>query len=227
MTTTPAPSGEPSTAGHPEAIRGVVFDMDGVLVDAKEWHYEALNLALGLFGYTILRTEHVETFDGLPTTRKLEILTAERGLPAGLHRFINEMKQSYTIEMIHTRCRPTFAHQYALAHLKREGMLIGVASNSIRESVDLMMQKTALAPYLDVVLGATDVAKPKPHPDIYVEAVRRLGLRPGQVLVVEDNQNGIAAAKAAGCHVLEVEDTHEVNLENIQARIAEIEGAAA
>ncbi|RFA22633.1 HAD family hydrolase [Subtercola boreus] len=204
-------------------IKAVVFDMDGVLVDAKEWHYEALNLALGLFGYTIQRTEHVETFDGLPTKRKLEILTAERGLPAGLHRFINEMKQSYTMEMIHTRCRPTFAHQFALAHLKREGMLIGVASNSIRESVELMMQKTALSQYLDVLLGATDVKLPKPDPDIYLEAVSRLGLTSAEVLVVEDNQNGIAAAKAAGCHVLEVEDTHEVNLENIHKRIAEIE----
>ncbi|GAA4680001.1 HAD family hydrolase [Frondihabitans cladoniiphilus] len=209
------------------AIKAVVFDMDGVLVDAKEWHYEALNLALGLFGYTILRTEHLETFDGLPTKSKLEILSAERGLPTGLHKFINEMKQSYTLEMIHTRCRPTFAHQYALSHLKREGLLIGVASNSIRESVELMMEKTALSEYLDVLLGATDVANPKPHPDIYLEAVRRLGLDPTDVLVVEDNQNGIAAAKAAGCHVLEVADTHEVNLENIHRRIAEVEGVHA
>ena len=48
-------------------IRGVVFDMDGVLIEAKDWHYEALNRALGLFGFGISRYEHLTTYDGLPT----------------------------------------------------------------------------------------------------------------------------------------------------------------
>ena len=57
------------------AIEAVVFDMDGVLIDAKEWHYHALNRALELFGFTISRAEHLSTFDGLPTSKKLEMLT--------------------------------------------------------------------------------------------------------------------------------------------------------
>jgi beta-phosphoglucomutase len=52
-------------------IKAVVFDMDGVLIEAKDWHYEALNRALKLFGYEISRYEHLTTFDGLPTRRKL------------------------------------------------------------------------------------------------------------------------------------------------------------
>ena len=74
-------------------IKAVIFDMDGVLIEAKNWHYEALNKALGLFGMEISRYDHLVTYDGLPTKRKLEMLTAERGLPIGLHDFINEMKQ--------------------------------------------------------------------------------------------------------------------------------------
>ena len=73
-------------------IKAVLFDMDGVLVEAKEWHYEALNRALDLFGMAISRVDHETTFDGLPTSRKLEMLSVERGLPRELHSFLNEMK---------------------------------------------------------------------------------------------------------------------------------------
>src|SRR5579872_1178148 len=77
-------------------IKLVLFDMDGVLIDAKDWHYEALNRALGHFGLTIGRDEHLTLYDGLPTRRKLEMLSKSRGLPAKLHRFINDLKQNYT-----------------------------------------------------------------------------------------------------------------------------------
>ena len=78
-------------------IRAIVFDMDGVLIDAREWHYEALNQALGLLGFSISRFDHLSTYDGLPTRRKLEMLSMERGLPRALHDFINALKQEYTI----------------------------------------------------------------------------------------------------------------------------------
>lgn len=62
-------------------IKAIFFDMDGVLIDAKEWHYEALNRALELFGMPISQVDHLTTFDGLPTRKKLEMLTLGRGLP--------------------------------------------------------------------------------------------------------------------------------------------------
>ena len=108
-------------------IKAVIFDMDGVLIDARDWHYEALNRALGLFGYQISRFEHLVTYDGLPTRTKLRMLSLERGLPEGLHSFIDEMKQSYTIETTFARCKPRFDHQYALSTRRnsREVLLIG------------------------------------------------------------------------------------------------------
>lgn len=201
-------------------IKAVIFDMDGVLIDAKEWHYEAFNRALGLFGFAISHSDHVAVFDGLPTHTKLEILSEDYGLPEGLHRFINEMKQLYTIEMVHTRCKPTFTHEYALANLKRDGLKLAVASNSIRPTVDLMMQRAHLDEYLDVSLSASDVDRPKPDPDIYHKSIERLGFEPHECVVVEDNKNGIQAARAAGAHVLIVETVHDVNISNIRAFIA-------
>lgn len=200
-------------------IRAVIFDMDGVLIDAKEWHYEALNKALGLFGYEISRYDHLVTYDGLPTSKKLEMLTMEKGMPQKLHAFINSLKQQYTVDKIFTDCHPMFHHEYALSSLKAEGYHIAVASNSIRKTVELMMEKSNLLPYLDFFLSNQDVTKSKPDPEIYHTAVSRLGLEPQECLVVEDNRNGIQAAKTAGTHVMEVNTVYDVNYENIQAHI--------
>ena len=202
-------------------IRGVVFDMDGVLIEAKDWHYAALNRALRLFGHEISRHEHLTTFDGLPTKKKLEMLSVDRGLPQELHSFINEMKQIYTMELVHQLCRPRFTHEYALSRLKQAGMKLAVASNSVRNTLEVMMQKASLAGYLDAMLSNEDVSRSKPDPEIYLKSMTLLGLAPHETLVVEDNENGIRAARASGAHVLVVGSVDEVNLQAIQQRIAE------
>lgn len=207
-------------------IKAVIFDMDGVLIEAKDWHYEALNRALNLFGFNISRYDHLVTYDGLPTSRKLEMLTVERGLPKGLHPFINEMKQRYTEEYIFTRCKPKFIHQYALSRLKSEGYNLAVASNSIRKSIDLMMEKADIDKYLDFKLSNQDVAKAKPDPEIYNLAISRLGLTPKECLICEDNQNGIKAALASGAYLFKVDTVNDVTYNNIMNRIKEIEGGA-
>lgn len=209
------------------AIEAVIFDMDGVLIDAKEWHFDALNRALEHFGYTISRADHLSTFDGLPTRTKLEMLSRERGLPRGLHGFINELKQQFTIDKVHTDCHPTFVHEYALSNLKARGFKLGLASNSVRSSVELMMQKSNLGTYLDVMLSNEDVTKPKPDPDMYLTACKRLGIAPQNCLVVEDNPNGIKAAEDAGCHVLVVQSVFDVQLDRILDAIDRAEAAGA
>ncbi|MEK6669949.1 MAG: HAD family phosphatase [Pseudomonadota bacterium] len=203
-------------------IKAVIFDMDGVLIEAKDWHYEALNRALRLFGFEISRYAHLSTYDGLPTSRKLEMLSIESDLPRALHSFINEMKQQYTMEMVHTQCKPTFAHELALSTLKAQGYKLAVASNSIRSTVVTMMEKSNLAGYLDLMLSNEDVRKAKPDPEIYLSAMSALGFTAEECLIVEDNDNGVKAALASGGHLLRVKDVHEVSLDNILAKIQEI-----
>ena len=101
-------------------IKAVLFDMDGVLIDAKEWHYQALNQVLDLFGMAIDRDAHLATFDGLSTRQKLEILTKTRGFPVGLHEFVNKLKQDRTVELATRLCRPTFHHRFALGRLRHQ-----------------------------------------------------------------------------------------------------------
>lgn len=208
-------------------IQAVIFDMDGVLIDAKDWHYEALNRALGHFGFAISRYDHLVTFDGLPTKKKLEMLSMERGLPLGLHAFLNTLKQEYTMEIVYAKCKPTFLHEFALSQLRQRGYRLGVASNSVRKSVEVMMQKSALIRYLDLLLSNEDVDRGKPAPDIYLQACNQLGLRPDECLVVEDNAHGIEAAQGAGCPVMVVGSVWEVTLDNILRNIALREGGEA
>jgi HAD superfamily hydrolase (TIGR01509 family) len=203
-------------------IKAVLFDLDGVLIEAKDWHYEALNRALGIFGYSISRYDHLITYDGLPTVQKLVMLSKERGLPKKLHNFINQLKQKYTLELIHANCKPRFHHEYALSKLKSDGYKIGCVSNSIRNSIDIMLKYSDLYKYMDVIFSAQDVKNPKPSPDMYIKAIESLSLSPNNCLVIEDNENGIIAAKASGAHVLIVDEVDEVNFNNISNRINEI-----
>lgn len=197
--------------------------MDGVLIDACDWHYEALNAALQPFGMTITPDEHRSTFDGLSTRQKLEMLHHARGLPKGLQIFINVLKQKHTQALIAARCHPVFHHRYMLARLKREGYRLAMCSNSVRVSVDAMASHAGITDFFEFTLSNEDVCKPKPAPDIYQEAMRRLDCTPEECLVVEDNANGIAAAYAARAHVLEVGAPDDVTYDRVITALREIE----
>jgi HAD superfamily hydrolase (TIGR01509 family) len=204
-------------------IKAIIFDMDGVLIDAKDWHYQALNKALQLFGIEISRYDHLVTFDGLPTKDKLKMLSMENNLPLELHSFINEMKQQYTMEIVYANCKPKFYHQYALSTLRKDNYKIAVCSNSIKNSIQVMMEKAGLINYLEFFLSNQDVKNGKPDPEMYILAIQKLGLAPHECLIVEDNPNGIKAAEASGGHVLKIDQIEEVNYYNIKSKIEEIE----
>jgi len=208
-------------------IRAVVFDMDGVLIDARDWHYEALNRALGHFGYAISRFDHLVTYDGLPTRQKLEMLSRERGLPRSLHGFLNELKQAYTMEIVHARCKPRFQHEFALSRLHAQGYRLAVASNSVQRTVDVMMERAGLSRYLEFTTSNEHVARGKPAPDIYLVTFERLGVAAHEVLVVEDNDNGIRAATDAGAHVFVVSEPADVTYDRIRVELDLLDGVRA
>ncbi|NQU33605.1 MAG: HAD family phosphatase [Bacteroidetes bacterium] len=203
-------------------IKAIIFDMDGVLIEAKDWHYDALNKALNFFGTEISRYDHLVTFDGLPTRKKLEMMTKVQNLPIGLHQLINDLKQRFTTEIVYSKCKPVFYHQYALSKLKEEGYKIAVCSNAIRRTVEIMMERSDLLQYLDFYLSNQDVVKGKPNPEMYTKAINRLGLQPKECLILEDNENGIKAAIDSKAHLLQVNSVTDVTYYNITNRINEI-----
>lgn len=197
-------------------IKAVLFDLDGVLVDATEWHYEALNRALGLFGYTISRYEHLTTYNGLPTRKKLEMLSVEKGFPRGLHSLVNKIKQKYTREEILRRCTPVFEKEFMIHQLKRDGFKLAVCSNSIRESVELMLRASGIFDLFDCLISNEDVAHPKPHPEMYLRACEFLGVQPQEAIIVEDAPHGLEAARQSGGIVCQVSGFNEVDYARVR-----------
>lgn len=204
-------------------IKAVIFDMDGVLIDAKDWHYEALNQALELFGYKISRYDHLVTFDGLPTKKNLKCLQLKRAYQRDYINLLITWNRFIQWNMFTWNVNPLFCHQYALSKLKNEGYGLALASNSVRVTIDMMMEKADLQKYLDFTLSNQDVTMPKPNPEIYQTAIKRFGLEPQECLVVEDNLNGINAALSSGAHLLKVETVNDVTYQNIKNKIKEIE----
>ncbi len=201
--------------------------MDGVLIDAKEWHFLALNKALSLFGMEISRYDHITTFDGLPTSKKLEMLTIERGLPIELCSFINAIKQRNTMDEVILKCKPNFLHEYALSRLKAEGYILCVCSNSIKKTITTMLEKAKIYDYFDLIISAEDVVNGKPDPAMYVEAMQRLDVDPDEAIIIEDNEHGIKAALSSRAHLMIVKDVNEVNYFSITNKILAIESGRA
>ncbi len=200
----------------------VLFDMDGVLIDARDWHYDALNEALRIFGIEISRTEHVSRFNGLSTRKKLEILSSEGLLPYELHSAVEAIKQDRTMRIAAQKCFPIVSHQVLITRLKSIGIKVGVVTNSIRKSSEFMLEYAGLLKFMDVVVTNEDVQEGKPNPAGYLLAMKKLGVLPGETIVIEDGEYGIRAAKAAGANVFTVNDPYEVSLELLLPVIREL-----
>ena len=201
-------------------IKAVIFDLDGVLVDAREIHYTALNNALALFNYQINRDEHLSTYDGLSTKRKLEMLTERNGLPVELYEDIWKARQKETINVIGT-LDPDERIKGVLRQLRDEGYKIAVCSNSIRESTKMMLLKRGFLEFIEFFLSNQDVVAPKPSPEMYLRAMIQLNVKPKECLIVEDSHIGRQAAIDSGAHLCGVENSSDVTYERIKGAIDE------
>jgi HAD superfamily hydrolase (TIGR01509 family) len=199
-------------------IKALLYDLDGVLVDATEWHYEAFNYALEeVAGFTISRIEHLQTFNALPTTKKLEILAKQGKLDQALFDEIWRKKQEKTNEIIkkfafidETKIR---LHEGTRYYKKI------CVTNSSKRTTLLMLEKTGQLQYMNEIISNEDVIKPKPDPEGYLKAVSILDMHSSQCMAIEDSEKGIEAAKRAGVNVYSVKGYHEVTLENILNKI--------
>ena len=128
---------------------------------------------------------------------------------------INTVKQERTLRIAAANCYPRAQHLILISALKRAGVKVGVATNSIRETTEAMLSYAGILSLVDSVVTNQDVKLAKPDPEIYLLVIERLGGTPTNTLVVEDNANGIASAKAAGCLVVEVAGPDDVHIERL------------
>jgi HAD superfamily hydrolase (TIGR01509 family) len=201
-------------------IKFVIFDLDGVLVEAKEIHYEALNEALGE-KYMITWDEHLSRYDGLKTSQKLEMLTSDKGLPVGLYDEVWMNKQKLTIDKLKNLPQSQQLIE-CMNSLTNDGYKIAVCSNSIRKTVLTVLSKLGIIEYVDLIISNEDVKNSKPHPEMYWKAISIMSFLPEQTLIVEDSPYGLLAASRSKSHVLRVKSPTEVSYSNIIKKINEI-----
>lgn len=193
-------------------IEAVLFDLDGVLVDACDWHYHALNEALEeIAGFKIERDEHESTFNGLPTYTKLHTLAVQGRVSPRDMNLIAELKQKKVKIVIAREAKHDAGKMSMHSMLKNDGLYIGCVTNSIRETTQMMLEKTGQISYMDVVVTNEDVSHPKPDPEGYIRAMAELGVSPDRVLIVEDSDKGYEAARESGGQVLRVRNATEVH----------------
>jgi HAD superfamily hydrolase (TIGR01509 family) len=201
-------------------IKFIIFDLDGVLVEAKEIHYEALNEALGE-KYMITWDEHLSRYDGLKTSQKLEMLTKDKGLPVELYDEVWMNKQKLTIDKLRNLPQSDQLIE-CMSSLTNDGYKIAVCSNSIRKTVLTVLSKLGIIEYVDLIISNEDVKNSKPHPEMYWKAISMMSFLPEQTLIVEDSPYGLLAASRSKSHVLRVKSPTEVSYSNIIKKINEI-----
>jgi len=196
----------------------ILFDLDGVLVDTVTLHYKALNMALEHYSskYVISADERMH-YEGKKTEKKLKMLTSAKGLPVHLHRDIKNMKDE--------------CYQTLLNDIQPEQRIIdicnslvtkyelGVCSNSNEMAVNTCLRKAKIRNCFSIVLSSDDVVTPKPHPEIYLKAMKTIGVDPTDTLIIEDSPQGVEAAYLSQAHVLQTE-YQTINLKEISAKIS-------
>jgi beta-phosphoglucomutase len=181
-------------------IKALLFDLDNTLADLSWVHFEALNYALlEIAGgdFVIHKDDHLDRFNGLPTLKKLEILTKERNLDPALHSKISELKQSRTKNELNN-LRRDWSKVNMLGFVVGEQYKVACVSNSIRETIDLALSRLEILHFFDVIVSNEDVQYPKPHSQPYTVAMKALGVSPAECLIFEDNYHGLKSGLDSG-----------------------------
>ena len=203
-------------------IKCVLFDMDWVLVDAKWLHRTAFLLALEHYWVIITPEFHDKELNALPTMKKLDILIQQWHQIQNFRDDIYALKQTTTLELIRNTDLRDRSKLLLIKHLKDKGYKIWVCSNSIRKSVDELLEKVWILEYFDLTISNQDVSKPKPDPEMYIQAMNDLWCSPDETIILEDSKVWIQAANDSWANVMEVSWVGEVTLESVVSFIQRI-----
>jgi HAD superfamily hydrolase (TIGR01509 family) len=201
-------------------VKFIIFDLDGVLIDAKEIHYNSLNEALSEIdkSFVITWDEHLSIFDGLKTNEKLNLLTKLKKLPLEFYKQIWNRKQELTLKMLEDITEQQNIIN-TIKKLKDNGYKIACCSNSIRKSVFVMLSKIGVIEYMDLILSNEDVKNSKPHPEIYWKAMSMMNFLPEETLIVEDSPPGLLSANRSNAHVLRINKPIDISYNRIMEKI--------
>ncbi len=192
-------------------IKGIIFDLDGVLVSTDEMHYLAWKKLADDLGITGFTKEDNKRQRGVSRMASLEVVLekSDKKYTDEEKLELADRKNNFYLELLKTMddsavlkdVKPT------LSALKERGLMLALGSAS--KNAPAIIEKTGIAPYMDKVSCGLDTQKSKPDPEVFLIAAKKLGLDPSECVVVEDSQAGIDAAKAGGFTSLAVGPFHD------------------
>jgi HAD superfamily hydrolase (TIGR01509 family) len=183
-----------------------------VLFDSKKYHFEALNLALNEVDekYVISYEEHLKEFDGLPTNKKLELLTEKKGLEENKYESIWKQKQKHTTELLGGIKKNEKIYNL-ITLLRKNKIKLACASNSISQTVNMVLSKLEIIDFFDIIVSNEDVKNPKPHPEMYWKCMTNLSILPNETLIIEDSPVGRLGASLSGAKTYFVESSADIS----------------
>jgi HAD superfamily hydrolase (TIGR01509 family) len=181
-------------------VQCLIFDCDGTLADTMPLHLDAWGEAFATIGITCPR-DFLDQFKGVPAEKIVEHVNEAFGYGLDVREITKEKQKRVRKKLLHAEpIEPVV--EVAVRYKKRLPM--AVASGGIRTNVDLTLEAIGLNNFFDTVITADDPVKPKPSPEIFLEAARRLNVEPLYCQVFEDGDSGIEAARKAGMIVTDV-----------------------
>ena len=207
-------------------IKSIIFDLDGVLVETKDIHFQALNLSIKKIckiDEAISYKDHLNKYDGLPTNEKLKILFKNK-LSKKKSIQISKYKQKITVNLIRKKIIYNKKIFKIFKSLHEKGYVICVASNAVKLTVNSCLKILKIKKFIKYSLSNNDVKKPKPHPEIYLKLFLNLGLSPKETLIVEDSYYGLKAARDSGANVFQLNNSKDLSYKEISNYIKILNG---
>lgn len=187
-------------------IWGAIFDWDGVLVDSSAHHERSWELLARETGYH-LPPDHFRRGFGMKNEQIIPELLGWTRNPADIRRLSLRKEELFRQSVRAAGITPMPGVRKWLAELDRAGVPRIIASSTHRENIESILRLTGMDGFCGIV-AAEDVERGKPSPDVFWLAAQRLALLPSRCVVFEDSPVGLAAARAAGMHVVAVTTTH-------------------
>ena len=182
-------------------MKAVIFDMDGVLVDSQPYHFKADIDTMAEYG-VIKDQKFYEAFAGTLTSDRMRILKDLFKLDIPVEEMVKKREDMILEIMAREDIKPVSGIPEFLKSIKNRGLKTAVASSSGYDLIGLILSRLGISEYFDSITSGNDVKRGKPDPDVFLLAAERIGAEPSECLVVEDSENGVRAAKAAGMTAL-------------------------
>lgn len=189
-------------------IRGVLFDMDGVLADSEDYICNAAIMMFGELGSKVV-PDDFKPFVGTGENRYLGGVAEKYGLKVDIEKVKARTYEIYT-QIIRGNLKPLPGAREFVSECRNRGLKLALATSADRIKMEANLREICIPEdSFDALVTGLDVVNKKPHPDIYIKAAELIGLKPSECLVVEDAVSGIRAGKSAGCRCLAVSGSFE------------------